>query len=374
MSQALATVKCVDNELRINLSGKWSIYSTRPKAADVFHALNQYSNLKKITFTYDKLDWDTSLLIYLVEIESFKHSHLIEVDISGLPDGVRRLVNLSRAVPPQQNKLQSAAQFGLVAAVGNFVLSLFMRAPDFLGFLGEAVLSANRFVRGKARFRRADLFLAIEQAGPQALPIVSLISFLVGVILAYMGALQLAQFGAQIYIADLVAIGMVREMAALMTGIIIAGRTGASFAAELGTMQVNDEIDALRVLGIAPMDFLVLPRLLALILMMPLLTLYASLVGLIAGMMITVAVFDIGVLEYYHETISALDLTQFAVGLFKGTVYGTLVALAGCYQGIRCGRSAQAVGQATTSAVVNSILYIVIAASVLTIVLQKLGI
>ncbi len=158
----------------------------------------------------------------------------------------------------------------------------------------------------------------IQDVGPNALPIVSIISFLVGLIVAYMGAVQLAQFGAQIYIADLVAIGMVREMGALMTGIIMAGRTGAAFAAQLGTMQVNEEIDAFKTMGIAPMDFLVLPRMLALILMMPLLTLYSGIVGMLAGLTVAVSVFDISVFEYYQETVRALDLRQFAVGHQQG--------------------------------------------------------
>jgi phospholipid/cholesterol/gamma-HCH transport system permease protein len=179
---------------------------------------------------------------------------------------------------------------------------------------------------------------------------------------------------AQIYIANLVGIGMVREMGALMTGVIMAGRTGAAFAAQLGTMQVNEEIDAFHTLGISPMDFLVMPRMLALIFVMPLLTLYSDLVGMLAGLFVAATTFDIGTFEYYHQTIHALNLRHFAVGISKGTTYGILIAFAGCLRGMQCGPSAQAVGEATTSAVVTSILFIVIAASLLTIIYQKLGI
>ncbi|MDP3032839.1 MAG: ABC transporter permease, partial [Rhodocyclaceae bacterium] len=210
--------------------------------------------------------------------------------------------------------------------------------------------------------------------GPRALPIVSVISFLVGLILAYLGADQVKLVGAQIFIADLVAIGMVREVGALMTGIIIAGRTGASFAAQLGTMQVNEEIDAFRTLGIAPVDFLVLPRILALMLMVPLLTLYAGFIGMLAGLLVSTTIFDIGVFEYYTETLRALELKHFLVGLAKGSVYGAMIAFAGCLRGMQCGRSAAAVGHAATSAVVTAILLITIAASVMTIVFYQLGI
>ena len=262
----------------------------------------------------------------------------------------------------------------MLAQIGNVAIDLWREVPEMTRFVGEAIIATGRFMVGKAQYRRSDMLLIIQEVGPSALPIVSLISFLVGLILAYMGAVQLAQFGAQIFIANLVAIGMVRELGALMTGIIIAGRTGAAFAAQLGTMQVNEEIDALKTLGIAPMDFLVLPRMLALIFMMPLLTFYSGLVGILAGMLVAATVYDIGVFEYYQQTVRALDLRHFAVGISKGAVYGILIALAGCLRGIQCGRSAQAVGQATTSAVVTSILLIVIAASAMTIFYQRLGI
>ena len=241
-------------------------------------------------------------------------------------------------------------------------------------FLGEAALAFIQFTKGKAQYKRSDLFYIIQDVGPNALPIVTLISFLVGLILAYMGAVQLQQFGAQIFIADLVGIGMVREMAGLMTGIIIAGRSGAAFAAQLGTMQVNEEIDALKTLGISPIEYLVLPRMLALILMVPLLTLYGSIVGMLAGMVIAVTAFDVTAFEYYNQTLRALDMRQVLVGLSKASVYGILIAYSGCLRGMQCGRSASAVGEATTSAVVTSIVLIVVAASILTIVFQALGI
>jgi phospholipid/cholesterol/gamma-HCH transport system permease protein len=163
-------------------------------------------------------------------------------------------------------------------------------------------------------------------------------------------------------------------MGALMTGIIMAGRTGASFAAQLGTMQVNEEIDAFKALGISPMEFLVLPRMLALILMVPLLTLYSDLVGILAGFFVGVTMLDIGFMEYYHQTVDSLTLMHFAVGLIQAAVFGVLIAIAGCMRGIQCGRSASAVGEATTSAVVTSIVFIVVSASILTITFSILGI
>lgn len=234
-------------------------------------------------------------------------------------------------------------------------------------FVGRVLLAGPRFLRWR------DLAWQLEQTGPRSLPIVALVSFLVGTILAYMGAAQLVRFGAQVYLADLVTIAVVREMAALMVGIVLAGRVGAAFAAQLGSMRANDEVDALQVLGIDPVGHLVLPRVLALLLVGPLLTAFAAAVGLLAGALVAVLVFGVPAPSYLVGSLRSLTFEHLAIGLFKGTVYAVLVALAGCRQGLAAGRSAQAVGDATTAAVVQSIVWIVLAASALTIVFQRLG-
>jgi phospholipid/cholesterol/gamma-HCH transport system permease protein len=240
-------------------------------------------------------------------------------------------------------------------------------------FIGEACLTFARFFLGKARYRRIDLVLLLQECGAQALGIVTLINFLVGLILAFMGAVQLRQFGAQIYVADLVGLGMTREMGAIMTGVIIAGRTGAAFAAQLGTMQVNEEIDALITMGIPPMEFLVLPRMLALMLMMPLLCVFADLVGILAGLVVATGLLDLTLVEYVNETQKAVSLLDCGVGLFKSAVFGALIALAGCLRGMQCGRSAAAVGAAATSAVVTGIVWIIASDGVFAVLTERLG-
>lgn len=332
-------------------------------------------SVRRLTFSGSALgDWDTGLPTFLAGLQKICTERGIAVDPSGLPQGVQRLLAMAFAVPELKAAARGEGGEGLLTRVGVAVIAFFRGAPEMLRFLGEIAFSLGRLLTGRARFRARDLWLEIEEVGPRALPIVSVISFLVGLILAYLGADQLRLVGAQIFIADLVAIGMVREIAALMTGIIIAGRTGAAFAAQLGTMQVNEEIDAFTALGISPIDYLVLPRLLALVLTVPLLTLYSAFVGMVAGLLVSVAIFDTGVFEYYNETVRALQLKHFIVGTAKGTVYGALVAYAGCLRGMQCGRSAEAVGEAATSAVVSAILLITVAASVLTIVFYRLGI
>jgi len=361
--------------LCIVLSGQWLLRSQLPPVALVAEQLDSHKELQSVSFDSSGITvWDTGLLVFLSRLQKLCTERNLTVDRSNLPEGVRTLLNLAAAVPDADRTSVDDRHAGILKHIGNFTLQSGTGFVQGLKFTGDAVLSFIRLIRGKAQFRTVDLFLIIEQTGPNALPVVSLVSFLVGLILAYMGAAQLERVGAEIYIADLVAIGMVREIAALMTGIIMAGRTGAAFAAEIGTMNVNEEIDAFKILGISVIDFLVMPRILALVLMIPLLTLYSGLVGILAGMTVAVLVFDFSMYEYYQQTIRALELKQFGVGLFKGTVYGIVVALSGCLRGLQCGRSALAVGQATTSAVVTSIIYIVVTASALTIVFYKLDI
>ncbi len=240
-------------------------------------------------------------------------------------------------------------------------------------FLGEVLLAIGRLARGRTTMRWSDLARQFDQTGPASLPIVSVTSFLVGLMLSYMGGAQLARIGAQSYIADVVTVGVVRELGGLMTGVILAGRVGAAFAAQLGTMKANEEIDALRTLGIDPIEYLVLPRLLGMLMVAPLLIAFAALVGVLAGLPAAVAIYGVPAVEYLHKCVAALTWTHLWIGLFKGTLYIALVALAGCREGLHAGRNAQAVGLATTTAVVKGLLWIVVAASVSTIVFQRLG-
>ena len=305
-------------------------------------------------------------------LETSTHRQVV-VDQQGLPEGVRRLLALAAAVPEREGAQRGAPRLSWLARIGTAVLAGGQGARDLLDFLGQVVLACGRLVTGQARFRRADLALFVQEAGVQALGIVTLISFLIGLILAFMGAIQLRQFGAQIYVADLVGLGMTREMGAVMTGIIMAGRTGAAYAAQLGTMQVNEEIDALSTMGIPAMEFLVLPRMLALMLMMPLLCVYADVLGMLAGLLIGTGLLDLSLVEYVNETRQAVHLVDLGLGLFKGVLFGALVALAGCLRGMQCGRSAAAVGAAATSAVVTGIVWIIATDGLLAVLTERLG-
>jgi phospholipid/cholesterol/gamma-HCH transport system permease protein len=317
--------------------------------------------------------WDSGLLIFLRAVMAEAARRGITVDLAELPAGVRRLLALSTSVPTRKDTAGQATTPSLLTRIGLATGRTARAGVDVLAFLGEASLSLVSLLAGKARFRRSEFFIVLQEVGAQALPIVSLITFLVGVILAYVGAVQLRTFGAQIYVADLVGIAMTREMGAMMAGIIMAGRTGAAFAAQLGTMQVNEEIDALATLGIPPLEFLVLPRILALAVMMPLLCLYADLLGMIGGGAVGLGMLDLGGMEYYLRTTEAIGIGDFVAGLIKASVFGVLVAIAGCLRGMQCGRSSAAVGAAATSAVVTGIVLIIVSDALLTVIFDLVG-
>ena len=364
-----------EDTLLVRLAGDWTLKEELPAVEEVQKQADSGPPVQRIAFdTQDLGRWDSGLITFLIKVFDQFSSRQIDASREGLPDGVRRLLDLAAAVPEKKDAQKEAVREPFLVQVGRASMDIARHAGGLVTFLGESTIALGRFFVGKAKFRRSDLWLTIQQCGVDALPIVTLISFLVGLILAFVGAVQLAMFGAQIFIANLVGIAMAREMAAIMTGIIMAGRTGAAFAAQIGTMQVNEEVDALITMGVSPMEFLVLPRMIALIVMMPLLCLYANLVGILGGFVVGTGMFDISFTQYMEQTRLALNLTHFGIGIFKSVIFGVLVAIAGCLQGMECGRSASAVGDAATSAVVTSIVLIVVTDGFFVVITNIIGI
>lgn len=363
------------NSLAIELGGDWLLGTAIPSTEAVLERLGHASRPARLTFVSDELgDWDTGLITPLLGILRAADASGVEVDKSGLPEGTRRLLALAVAVKEREGARRSFKKKSVREQIGDATLDMLEDLRNLLTFTGDLVLSLGRFARGKATYLRSDVLQYCQEAGAGALGIVSLISFLIGMIFAFVGVMQLNMFGAGIYTANLVAVAMVREMAAIMTAIVMAGRTGAAYAAQIGTMKVNEEVDALTTLGMNPVDFLVTPRVIALVIMMPLLTMYSSLLGILGGTLVGLAMLDVTFVQYVQQTIDAVGLNSLFGGLFKSVVYGSLVALAGCQQGMACGNSAMAVGQSTTKAVVMGIVLIVVSAAVLTVIYINMGI
>ncbi len=363
------------DRLVIDMTGSWRIDDPKPALDAVESRLAEGPEIRGVSFGSAALgEWDSSLLTYLRQLMRLCAARQVAVDLAGLPEGARRLLTLAAAVPPQDDARAAGARDPFLASVGADVIEFCKSCGELIGFVGATFVAGARLLTGRARFRPQDLRGFLLDCGARALPIVSLISLLVGLILAFIGILQLKYFGAQVFVADLVGIGMVRQMGAIMTGVIMAGRTGAAFAAQLGTMQVNEEIDALQTLGINPMEFLVLPRMLALTAMMPLLCLYANLMGVLGGFAVAVGLYGVNGTTYVQRTLEAVGVNDLWVGLFMSLVFGILISLAGCLRGLQCGRSASAVGDAATSAVVTGIVAIVVATASITVLCDMLGI
>jgi phospholipid/cholesterol/gamma-HCH transport system permease protein len=364
-----------DATLIAHLSGPWHLQRDLPPISLMLAELDARPGTRRVAYEASQLThWDSGLISFLAAAAEICRARGIAEDRSGLPAGLKRLLELAEAVPEKKGARSAAGRIPFFERVGNLTLGYGLSVGEFMAFLGELTLAFGKFLRGKARYRRVDLLEVIQECGPNAVGIVTLIAFLVGVILAFMGAVQLSQFGASIYVADLVGIGMVRDMAAMMTAIIMSGRTGAAFAAKLGTMKVTQEIDALTTMGVSPLEFLVLPRVLALVLMMPLLCLFADLIGILGGLFVGVTMLDLSPGSYMRETISTLTLINLFGGIIKGTFYGLLIAIAGCLRGFQCGNSSSAVGDAATQAVVMAIVMIVVACGLFAVVFNFLGI
>lgn len=361
--------------LNAAISGAWETGGQLSPPATVLSRLEADSRIKNLIIDTSALaGWDTSFLTFIRAITKECSKRDITLEMQGLPEGAKRLLLLASAVPEQKDASRKKKFKPFLYVVGESAANFSTSVLEMLAFIGEATLSLKNFFLGRARFRRVDLLLFIEECGADSLPIVTLISVLVGLILAFVGAVQLKLFGAQIYVANLVAIAMAREMGALMTGIIMSGRIGAAYAAQLGTMQVNEEIDALKTMGIPPMDFLVLPRMLAMVLMMPLLALYSDLLGILGGAIVGVGIMDITPVQYIIQTQESLDLTNISLGVAKAGIYAIIIALSGCLRGMQSGRNAAAVGEATTSAVVTAIVGIIVTDGIFAVLSDALGI
>jgi len=358
----------------VALEGNWSIHDG-PRRFELPSAGNR-EGAPAQTVGFESADlgtWDSALLTYLMQVSDECETRDLSLDTAGLPPGVARLMELARAVPESAEETRPPPG-SLAARLGRRGIDVGVGLLASITFAGEVGRSFARLVTFRARVRWRAFWVVLQSNSAGALPIVTLISFLVGLIIAFLGAVVLRRFGAGYYVSYLVGYGMLREMAALMTGIIMAGRTGAAFAAELGSMKITEEIDAYETLGISPVDHLVLPRVLGLLVAMPFLTIYAMFVGILGGLVVAVTMLDLSVTQFMGGLLAPVTIYDGLLGVFKGTVFGLIIGVVGCMRGLQTGSDAGAVGRSATSAVVTGITLIIVANAVIDWLATLLGV
>jgi phospholipid/cholesterol/gamma-HCH transport system permease protein len=361
-----ASLRREGRTLHVTVAGAWMLEAPAPQFPALLAAADAQAvdTAARVAFDATALGaWDSSLLIFLLQVRDACDARGIEWDGTGLPDRVARLLALARAVPERVPEAAAPA-VSRPARLGTAALHLWDAALEMVTFTGAVAQSCARLLLRRSRMQWRQFWVVVQSNASGALPIVTLIALLVGVIIAFLGVVVLKRFGAGYYVSYLVGYGMLREMGALMTGIIMAGRTGAGFAAELGSMKISEEIDAYTTLGISPIDHLVLPRMLGLCVMMPLLVIYADFVGIAGGLIVAVTLLDLTPTQFMGGLLSAVTFSDAALGVFKASIFGVIIGLAGCMKGLQTGSDASAVGRAATSAVVMGITLIIVANAV----------
>jgi len=363
-----------DNTLDVRLSGTWLLSNgLRSFDEELSSSGGSLSAARRIQFSADDLgSWDSSLVVYVQQVADFAEANEIEFDRESLPTTLSSLLTLAQAVPERETG-SDQKMVGAFERVGRYTVDQMEQFGNFLHFAAMTAKGLYQLFTGKKPFRWREIWPIAKKTGPGALGLVALIAFMIGAILAFLGYYVLAQFGASIYVVYIVGYGVLREMGPLMTAIIIAGRTGAAYAAEIGSMKASEELDAYETMGIDPMDIVVMPRLLALFIMMPLLTVYADAIGIFGGMVTSIALSDLTMELFIDKFLADINLFQFGIGIFKGTLFGLLVGLSGCLRGMQSGKSADAVGQATTSAVVTGITLVIACNFLIDFIITMMG-
>ncbi len=360
----------------VSVRGSWSLSQPMPAWRKmVKRSAGRREKFQEIRVDVGGVDsWDSSLLLFVSQIRKYAAELNVPCNMENLPDLLRNLLEQAGESESAGGSQDAMAGPSLLVVLGERFEKTLAGGGQWLTFWGECLLGGLRMARRWRKFRWRDCLIFMQQAGAMGLPIVGLISFLVGLILAYQAAIQLREYGAEIFVANLVGLSVVREMGPMMTAVILAGRTGASFAAQIGNMKMNEEIDALETLGVHPMDFLVLPRMVALVMMAPLLTIYANLLGILGGYVVGVGQLEISSSAYWYQSQEAIGLNDLAGGLIKSVLFGVVVAAAGCLRGLQSDRSSEGVGRATTSAVVTAIFLIIVLDAGFAVLFERVGI
>jgi phospholipid/cholesterol/gamma-HCH transport system permease protein len=360
--------------LRVRISGTWLVRDGISLDDDLRPWLSGRA-VSRVSFDARAVArWDSALVTFVADVAERLEGMGVTTDFAGLPDGAQRLLALTGKRPERRGHAPAADRPSRFVRVGEAALDRARRAWSDVALVGDVTSSVARLATGRARTRAVDVVAEMFEAGARALPIVTLTSALLGAIMAFVGAVSLRPFGAGIYVANVVAIAMLRELGAVMTAIVMAGRTGSAYAASIATMKLTQELDALETMGVGAIDFLILPRMLALSLMQPLLCVYADFVSIAGGGVVAASMLEISPALYLNQTRAAATLTTFFIGVAKSAVFGTVVAFLGCRAGVRTGRSAAGVGRAATTAMVDAIVVIIAVDGAFAVIFQVLGI
>lgn len=366
------------NWLAVELSGAWITETVAAREQDMTDLVNSQDIRSSQHVVLDLSDveaLDTAGAWVVERTANGLRDRGFQVEVAGAEGARKELLDVvaktsqPEAVPPGMRGLG-----GLVERLGRGTVELGRDARDLLSFLGLCIIATGRSLLHPKRLRIVSLVNQIDQVGFRALPIVGLLAFLIGVVVSYQGAGQLARFGAQIFTVNLLGVSVLREMGILITAIIVAGRSGSAFTAQIGTMKVNQEVDAMRTIGLDPVEILVLPRILALVLVLPLLTVYANFMALMGGAVMAMAQLDIDPNQFISQLHDAVSVGSFGVGLIKAPVFAFVIALVGCFEGLRVGGDAESVGRQTTRAVVEAIFLVIVLDAFFSIFFTLIGV
>jgi phospholipid/cholesterol/gamma-HCH transport system permease protein len=358
--------------LTLLMTGRLDANTTGRLWREAQHILEQSKPIRVVIDASEVTYCDGAGVAFIVKLQQYQARTGGDVTIHGLQEEFRRLLDIYGQIsiePPPGRRLEPLS---VVEQVGQAALGVWQDVQTLLTFVGELTVTLLRAARRPRLVRWSDAWLSAERVGVDALPIIALIGFLLGLILAFQSAIPMRRFGAEIFVANLIGVSMLREMGPLITAIILAGRSGSAFAAELGTMKVREEIDALTTMGLEPVRFLVVPRVLAAVTMTPLLAMFANLFGLIGGAVVMRSL-GFSLVTYVNQILSAVTVGDLLGGLFKSLVYGIVVAGIGCLRGLQTTTGASAVGQSATSAVVSGIVLIAIVDGGFAVVFYALG-
>jgi phospholipid/cholesterol/gamma-HCH transport system permease protein len=348
-------------DIVLTAAGAWTIQAARA-LDEGLRALKAAGAKKVLIVLADLTALDTAGAWLIARTERELRAAGIAVDIGGAKPGHQALLTriMEAGQPPPLPPEPRFHLIDIVANTGEALIHGGRQARDMLGFFGAIVIAIGRLLRRPRRIRFVSLVSNIEQHGLNAMPIIGILLFLVGIVVAYQGVGQLRRFGAEILTVDLVGISVLREMGVLITSIVVAGRSGSAFTAQIGTMQVNEEVDAIRTLGLDPLEVLVLPRMLALMIALPLLTFFANMMAILGGAFMASQNIDITFAQFLSLLNQAVTLTHFWVGMVKAPVFAFLIAMVGCFEGMRVRGSAESVGRLTTQAVVESLFLVIV--------------